>query len=181
MLGAWDVGVWVYLFSMFWMMARANHEAVQRIAAQQDEKGVVILAALSLAAIVSLAAIGHELAAIKAMPASDRGLHYLFAGVTLLGSWLLPGVLFCFHYAHFYYMGDPEQRPLMFPDHTARPDYWDFMYFSFTIAVAVQTSDVSVRSPVLRKLVLGQSVLAFFFNLVILGMSVNIAAGLLNG
>jgi uncharacterized membrane protein len=37
-----------------------------------------------------------------------------------------------------------------------------------------------VRSAKLRKLVLGQSVLSFFFNLFILGLSVNIAAGLMN-
>jgi uncharacterized membrane protein len=32
----------------------------------------------------------------------------------------------------------------------------------------------------MRKLVLGQSVLSFFFNLLILGLSINIAASLLN-
>lgn len=180
MLSAWDVGVWAYLLGMLWMMARADHRTVKNIAAQQDEKGAVILAALSLAAIVSLAAIGHELAAISAMETGARGWHYAFTGVTLLGSWLLPGVLFSFHYAHLYYLGDLRDPPLRFPDRATQPDYWDFLYFSFTIAVAVQTSDVTVRSSRLRRLVLGQSVLAFFFNLVILGMSVNIAAGLLN-
>ena len=49
-----------------------------------------------------------------------------------------------------------------------------------TIAVAVQTSDVAVTSRSMRKLVLGHSVLAFFFNLLILGLSINIAAGLVN-
>ncbi|MGO4470163.1 DUF1345 domain-containing protein, partial [Pseudoduganella sp. RAF53_2] len=42
------------------------------------------------------------------------------------------------------------------------------------------TSDVCVQSSDLRKLVLGQSVLSFFFNLLILGLFVNIAASLLN-
>jgi uncharacterized membrane protein len=32
----------------------------------------------------------------------------------------------------------------------------------------------------MRKLVLGHSVLAFFFNLLILGLSINIAAGFVN-
>lgn len=179
-LTAWNVGVWVYLAGMGWMMARADHHTVRRIAAQQDEKGAVILAALSVAAIASLAAIGSELAAIHDMDSAARGLRYGFVGLTLLGSWLLPGVLFCFHYAHLYYTADGHGAPLQFPDRTTRPDYWDFLYFSFTIAVAAQTSDVAVCAPKLRKVVLGQSVLSFFFNLVILGMFVNIAAGLLN-
>jgi uncharacterized membrane protein len=46
--------------------------------------------------------------------------------------------------------------------------------------VAVQTSDVTVMSRPMRKLVLGHSVLAFFFNLLILGLSINIAAGFVN-
>jgi len=44
----------------------------------------------------------------------------------------------------------------------------------------VQTSDVVVRSRSLRKVVLGQSVLCFFYNLAILGLSINIAASLIN-
>jgi uncharacterized membrane protein len=79
-----------------------------------------------------------------------------------------------------YYHAPQDRLPLHFPDECLDPDYWDFLYFSFTIAVAVQTSDVSVTSRTMRKLVLGQSVLSFFFNLLILGLSINIAAGLLN-
>ncbi len=78
-----------------------------------------------------------------------------------------------------YYNGEGRQRPLSFPGGESQPDYWDFLYFSFTIAVAAQTSDVAVQSSSLRKLVLGQSVLSFFFNLLILGLFVNMAASLM--
>ena len=37
-----------------------------------------------------------------------------------------------------------------------------------------------MASRTMRKLVLGQSVLAFFFNLLILGLSINIAAGFID-
>jgi uncharacterized membrane protein len=179
-LTAWDAAVWTYLLTMIWTMARADHQRIRAIAAQQDENWAVILVALCLAALASLAAIGSELAVIKTMPTPERGLHYLFVSTTLVGSWLLLGMLFCFHYAHLYYNAPAQRRPLRFPDRESHPDYWDFLYFSFTIAVAAQTSDVTVCASALRKLVLAQSVLSFFFNLVILGMSVNIAAGLIN-
>ena len=65
---------------------------------------------------------------------------------------------------------------MAFPDREPEPNYWDFLYFSFTIAVAAQTSDVAVLSRPARKAVLAQSVLSFFFNAAILGLSVNIAA-----
>jgi uncharacterized membrane protein len=61
----------------------------------------------------------------------------------------------------------------------ANPDYWDFLYFSFTIAVAAQTSDVIIMNRSTRKTVLAQSILSFLFNVAILGFSINIAAGLL--
>lgn len=50
--------------------------------------------------------------------------------------------------------------------------------FSMTIAVAAQTSDISVKSGAMRKAVLAQSVMSFLFNAAIVGMSINIAAGM---
>ncbi|WP_228895316.1 DUF1345 domain-containing protein [Pseudoduganella aquatica] len=179
-LACWDVAVWAYLVTMGWMMMRADHRKVKRVAAAEDERGPMILAVLCVAALVSLMAIGSELAELHGQQLRDHLLEYALVGLTLIGSWFLVGTLFCFHYAHLYYQTTPNARPLEFPGPQHEPDYWDFLYFSFTIAVAAQTSDVSVRSAGLRKLVLGQSVLSFFFNLFILGLSVNIAAGLLN-
>jgi uncharacterized membrane protein len=98
--------------------------------------------------------------------------------MTLFGSWCLIGTLFTFHYAHVFYMSPADNRALGFPDHLQNPDYWDFLYFAFTIAVAAQTSDVTVLSRSMRKTVLAQSVLSFAFNLAILGLSINIAAGI---
>lgn len=178
-LSAWDIAVWVYLVTMAWMMMRADHHQVRRIAARQDEKGSVILASLVVATVMSLVAISSVLASLRDMPATERGLHYAFVVLTLVGSWFLVGTLFCFHYAHLYYNVRGPQRPLAFPGGETQPDYWDFLYFSFTIAVAAQTSDVTVLSAGMRKLVLGQSVLSFFFNLLILGLFVNMAASLM--
>jgi uncharacterized membrane protein len=179
-LTAWNASVWLYLVTMWWMMMRADHHQVKALVARQDERTPVVLFALSVAAVLSLAAIFSQLSVVKNMPSDLRAIHYGLAGITLLGSWFLVGTLFCFHYAHLYYRAPVSERPLQFPDDEANPDYWDFLYFSFTIAVAVQTSDVAVHTRMMRKIVLGQSVLTFFFNLVVLGLSINIAAGLLN-
>jgi uncharacterized membrane protein len=177
-LTAWNIAVWFYLPTMGWMMMRADHHDVKRLAARQDERGAMILAALAVAAVMSLVAIISELSSMRDMSAEARAPHYALAILTLLGSWFLLGTLFCFHYAHLYYQ--ENKRPLQFPNGEHQPDYWDFLYFSFTIAVAAQTADVTVQSAGMRKLVLGQSVLSFFFNLLILGLSINIAASLLN-
>ena len=79
-----------------------------------------------------------------------------------------------------FYLPPEDPRPLQFPDDPPEPDYWDFAYFAFTIAVACQTADVSLRSHSMRKTVLAQSVLSFLFNASILGLSVNVAASLVS-
>jgi uncharacterized membrane protein len=177
---AWNAAVWSYLATMMWVMGVADHRTVRAIASKQDESAGLVLATLTVAALFSLSAIVIELSAVAGQPPNARIFHYVLTALTLVGSWLLVGVLFCFHYAHLYYRASPLALPLRFPDQITEPDYWDFLYFSFTIAVAAQTSDVSVMTRGMRQVVLGHSVLNFFFNLVILGLSINIAAGVIH-
>jgi uncharacterized membrane protein len=179
-LVGWNAGVWTYLLSMMWMMMRADERKVRAIAGKEDESAGVVLFTMVVGVVLSLYAIVSELTRMDHVPANQVALRYAFTALTVIGSWLLVGVLFCFHYAHLYYRAPEGRAPLRFPDEGLAPNYWDFLYFSFTIAVAVQTSDVSVMSRTMRKLVLGQSVLSFFFNLLILGLSINIAAGFVN-
>lgn len=174
----WNVTVWLYLLLMGWLMMRANHVRVRNIAEQEDKGAVAILAIMSVAAIVSIAAIILELSTVKGLSFSHRLAHYAFTGFTVFGSWCLVATLFTFHYARIFYRSPVEQRALRFPNNEETLDYWDFLYFSFTIAVAAQTSDVTVMSHSMRKTVLAQSILSFLFNVAILGLSINIAASL---
>jgi uncharacterized membrane protein len=180
LLIAWNAAVWPYLVAMAWVMMRADYKKVRDIADRQDESAGLVLAALSVAAAMSLTAIVVELSQSSKLPTRDHAFQYGLTGLTIFGSWFLLGTLFCFHYAHLYYRAPANAAPLQFPGPAKNPDYWDFLYFSYTIAVAVQTSDVAIHGRGVRKLALGQSVLMFFFNLVILGLSINIAAGLMN-
>jgi uncharacterized membrane protein len=179
-LTGWNVAVWLYLITMMWMMGRADHRKVRQIAGRQDESAGLVLFSLTVAAVLSISAIVFELGQIQHLSEEQRALRYGFTALTVLGSWFLVGVLFCFHYAHLFYHASPKNLPLRFPNDLEDPDYWDFLYFSFTIAVAAQTSDVTVTDHTMRKLVVGQSILSFFFNVAILGFSINIAAGMLN-
>ena len=173
----WNTSVWVYLILMAWLMLRADQAQVIKIAQQEDERGVVILTMLSIAAVASLAAIVVEFATTKQLSQLKLA-HYLFTLSTIMGSWCFVSTLFAVHYAHLYYHLPSTPRPLAFPNEDL-PDYWDFLYFSFTIAVAAQTSDVSITSRAMRKVVLFQSILSFIFNAAIIGLCINIAAGLI--
>ncbi|MDE1167286.1 MAG: DUF1345 domain-containing protein [Pseudomonas sp.] len=179
-LVGWNAGIWLYLLLFGWLTVTAKAAKVKRTAQVEDENAGLVLFTVCLAAIASLAAIGVELAGSKALPPGTRTLHYVLTGLTIVSSWLLIGVIFALHYARLFYTDQGKVPTLKFADEEKAPDYWDFLYFSFTISVAVQTSDVGVASRALRRVVLGHSLIGFVFNTAILGFSINIAAGLLN-
>ncbi|HEY0289399.1 MAG TPA: DUF1345 domain-containing protein [Pseudomonas sp.] len=175
---AWNVGVWIYLVLIMLRTFRSQAEDVKRIAEIEDENAGLVLFMVCVAAIASLAAIVLELSGAKAMAPSDKAMHYAFTGLTIVGSWLITGVIFSLHYARLFYTWRGKEPALRFAGGELNPDYWDFLYFSFTLSVAVQTSDVGVATRGLRKVVLAQSLIGFLFNTAILGFSINIAAGL---
>ena len=179
LLAGWNAGVAVYLISIWFMMYGAKAVDVKRLAETEDESAQLVLATVCVAAIASLAAIIIELAGASHQDGSQKLLRYAFTGGTVLGSWFLIGTIFTLHYARLFYSEDDDaDPPLRFAEGEKNPDYWDFLYFSFTISVAVQTSDVAVGTRALRKTVLAHSIIGFLFNAAILGFSINIAASL---
>jgi uncharacterized membrane protein len=174
----WNAGVWTYLVLMVWLATRAKAPDVKRLAEIEDENAGLVLFVVSIAAIASLATITFELAGSKDLETSRKLLHYAFTAATVIGSWLLIGVIFSVHYARLFYTWDGKEPALRFAEGLTTPNYWDFLYFSFTIGVAVQTADVGVATRTMRKIVLAQSLIGFVFNTAILGFSINIAAGL---
>ncbi|WP_248751738.1 DUF1345 domain-containing protein [Pseudomonas sp. MWU15-20650] len=174
----WNAGVWTYLALMLWLTIRAKAEDVRRIAEVEDENASLVLFMVCISAIASLATITFELVGTKDLASTERLLHYAFTGVTVIGSWLLIGMIFSVHYARLFYNWEGKEPALRFAEDLRTPNYWDFLYFSFTIGVAVQTADVGVATRSMRKVVLGQSLIGFLFNTAILGFSINIAAGL---
>ena len=125
-----------------------------------------------------MAAIGIELFGIHDVPSGDQAFHLLISGITILCSWFFVHTIWAVHYAHEFYGDEGERRGLDFPKED-EPDYWDFLYFSFNMGAAAQTSDVAVLSRNMRRLVLAHTILAFLFNTMIFALAVNVGASLL--
>lgn len=179
----WNVGVWAYLLLIAMSMFRADHARLRKAALANAEGALTVSVAIIAAALASFVAIVVELAAAKAShsvgsPQAVPQVALTLATVT--SSWLLLPTLFMLNYATLYY-SDDHGTGLHFPpdaDEEPRPTYADFAYFSFTIAVALQTADVSITTTRMRQLVLAHSALSFVFNTTILALLVNIAASL---
>jgi uncharacterized membrane protein len=108
-------------------------------------------------------------------------------GVAVALAWLFVHTQFGFYYARLYYdeaapvaasTAGSSRVPVGFRKGLEFPegelvDYWAFMYYSFTIAMCYQTSDVTVTGPWMRRMTLLHSIIFFAFVLVILGYTVN--------
>jgi len=91
--------------------------------------------------------------------------------------WATIHMLAASHYAHLYWRPGPANEPrrgLDFPGE-GDPAALDFVYFSFVIGMAAQTSDVAISGRALRRFALMHSIVAYFFNAVVVAAAVNVA------
>lgn len=180
LLVSWNSGVIMFLVWVFVWMSGCNAEQLYKRYKEEDETAAVILVTVICAALLSLAAIVLLLSTVKQVAGFERAMHVSLAALTVATSWTLVPTMFTLHFTDEYYSASDDDRPLLFPE-THRPVFWDFAYFSFTISVACQTADVATANTAIRRVVLAQSLIAFVFNLFILGFAVNISAGLFSG
>lgn len=178
-LAGWNLGVWLYLLLVLYLSWTASPEKVRKVAGcrrRERRPGP----ADRVHRRHRQPCRGHPATGLQPRPARHGpgralSLHwpdrrrFLAADRLHIHPALRPPVL---HRAK-------PRTPLRFADGERNPDYWDFHYFSFTISVAVQTSDVGVAGRGLRRVVLAHSLVGFVFNTAILGFTINIAAGLL--
>jgi uncharacterized membrane protein len=180
LLLSWDIGVVLFLVMIYMWMKGQTSEAMCTHYAEEDPSGPVILVAVTVAALVSLLAVVEPLATLRHAGHGQQVWRFGIAAVTLIASWLLVPTMFTMHYADMFYSAPAKDRPLLFPK-TEMPAFWDFTYFSFTIAAACQTADVSTTEVSVRRVVVLHSIISFVFNLAILGFAINITAGLISG
>ncbi len=179
-LVCWNCGVTLFLVLVFFWMRRLSAEQICTQYIEEDESAPIILAVVTVAALLSLVAIIEPLASLKQVTGAERVAHFALAALTLVNSWVLVPVMFTSHYADMFYSVEAEDRPLTFP-HTPMPVFWDFAYFSFTIAAACQTADVSTVNADIRRVVIAHTIISFLFNASILGFAINVTAGLIGG
>jgi uncharacterized membrane protein len=170
---AWDAGIVFYLAWAAWMMAHSPVAEIRRHSAAQDEGAFALMVLTIAAAMASLGAIFALLAngdGGEAEPGS-----YMLAIATVVLSWVFIHTIFALHYAYDFYGDGERANGLEFPG-GAKPDYWDFIYFSFVIGSTFQVSDVAVTNRWIRRSVAAHGVLSFFFNAAVVALTVNMAA-----
>ena len=180
LLIGWDSGVVLYLALVYQLVATCGIDEIRRRAAQDDEGALALLILTGLSGLAIMGAIVAELGIAKVSGQPRSGLGVTLAMSTILVSWAFVHTIFALHYAHEYYgaRGDHAIGGLTFPGRQP-PDYWDFVYFSLVIAMTSQVSDVVITSKLIRRIVTVHGALAFFFNVAVFALTVNIVSNLI--
>jgi uncharacterized membrane protein len=168
---AFDVAAAIFLLSL-WPLLSAAAQDMRRQAERNDANRVLLLAITGAVMLVVLVAVGAELGE-KAAP---KPASVAIIVATLLLSWIFSNMVYALHYAHMFYTRSDavagDSRGLDFPD-ADEPNYWDFIYFSMTLGMTFQTSDVSMTQTRVRIVATFHCFAAFVFNLGILAFTVN--------
>lgn len=179
----WDVACLGYVGVSLWSMVGRSSDEIRARAARDDQGRPTILAVVLVAAAAAIVAIMLELSQARQASGLAMELHVALAFATVAASWFMVHLIFALHYAHEYYDpqegGDGDAEGLSFPG-GEEPDYWDFLYFSVIIGAAAQTADVSITDKSLRRLNTVHVLFAFAFNTVIVALTINLLAGLVN-
>lgn len=168
-----DAGALIFLLSCAPLLGRET-DAMRAAAAANDANRVLLLAITGVVSTAILIAIGYELGSRSSL--GGTGIALII--VTLLLAWLFSNMIYALHYAHLYYSRADRKDAggIDFPSDDD-PDYWDFIYFAFTLGMTFQTSDVGITARHIRRVVIFHCFAAFVFNIGVLAFTINVLGG----
>jgi uncharacterized membrane protein len=178
LLIAWNVGAWAFLLMILHMVTNPRREA-SVFSRPEDENQWVLVVLGIVASLAAMAAIVWELGPVKDMTGWPKAGHLALVAATVLSAWTFLQVMFALHYAGVYFKRHEgvAHGGLVFPG-TAQPDWMEFFYQAFVIGCTFASSDVNVTTMQMRRIVVIQGVACFFFNAIILALTINVTANL---
>lgn len=171
MLG-FDIAATIFLLSCVPLLMRGSPDSMRESARRNDANRAMLLAITVGVSIVVLVAVAAELSQAGHPDIATTGLIVGSLGV----AWTFSNSVYALHYAHLFYTrgaSGKDSRGLDFPG-AEEPDYWDFLYFAFTLGMTFQTSDVEIRDARFRRVATFHCLAAFIFNIGVLAFTINV-------
>lgn len=168
-MAAFDIAATLFLITIVSLLDSKADEMRQH-ARDNDANRVLLLVISIVVTLVILVSVASE------MPSMKSPMTVALVVTTLMLSWLFSNMIWALHYANLFYTGDDKGKDrggLTFPE-SEEPNYWDFVYFSFTLGMTFQTSDVEITRTAMRAHVTAHSLAAFIFNIGVLAFSINV-------
>lgn len=182
LLSGWDAAGLTLLSLAWWRIWHDSSVETRRHAAAEDPGRTIVWLIVLLASLFSLFAAGFVMRRAHSMASTSSGFCLLLALciLTVASAWALTHTAYALRYAHLYYRDDDDgEGGLEFPG-KLDPDALDFAYFSFTLGMCFQVSDVVITSRPIRRAALVHALLAFLYNTVVLALALNLMLNFLS-
>ncbi|HEX7781410.1 MAG TPA: DUF1345 domain-containing protein [Sphingobium sp.] len=174
LMAGFDIAALGFLASLR-SLVDADAKRMRQNAKDNDANRAGMLAITGIVMAVILVAVGVAVSG-KGQP-TPLSTALLLA--TLSIAWLFSNMIYALHYAHIFYVvgsGGKDSGGIGFPN-AKEPNYWDFIYFAFTLGMTFQTSDVEMTTTKVRQVAIFHCLAAFVFNLGILAFTINVLGG----
>lgn len=172
LLLGFDIAAALFLLTCLSLLAIKDPLVIEEKAKENDGNRTLLLFITGVVMAALLIAIGAETVGHTPQPQTK----FLIIA-TLIFAWLFSNMVYALHYAHVAYVQPAKGcAGLAFPK-TPAPLYWDFVYFAFTLGMTFQTSDVTIESQRIRRIVSLHSLAAFVFNIGVLAFTINVLGG----
>jgi uncharacterized membrane protein len=171
------------LLAFLWFGALRSDPAETRARAALEDPGrnvvaLLVLGAVTVGLVAAIAILGHG---PRVHTVVERYVAYALGFIAITAGWFLVHTLYTLRYAHLYWYDDEGDGSICggirFPG-TEEPSDIDFAYFSFTLGTSFAVSDPQVTETRVRREVIVHSIIAFAYNSVIIGMVINLFAGI---
>jgi uncharacterized membrane protein len=166
-----------------WGAGLHNDPELTKARAAADDPGrnlttLIVLLAVVVGLVAAIGILGHG---PKVHNPIEKWEAYILGVVAVSAGWFLVHTVYTFRYAHLYWYDDDGDGEacggIKFPG-TERPSDTDFAYFSFCIGTSFAVSDPQVTETRVRREIIGHSIISFAYNSVIVGMVINLFAGI---
>lgn len=175
LLAGFDLSALGFIVSVAALLRISKADDMRALSRDNDANRVLLLGITGAVTMVVLVAIYLEME-MKGGPDAKAAALVI---ATLAIAWVFSNTVYALHYAHQFYLPDGkgrDRRGIDVPE-TEEPDYWDFVYFAFTLGMTFQTSDVEIRSRSMRRTVIFHCLAAFVFNIGVLAFTINLLGG----
>jgi uncharacterized membrane protein len=148
----------------------------QRATIEDSSRGAAVVVVVT-ASVLSLAGMAAGLVKANHVGHPMRVLLTVMSVATVVSAWAVVHTMYALRYAHLYY-SEPAGGIDFHSDEL--PDYHDFMYVAFTVGMSFAISDTDVSDRTIRRAATRHALLSYLFGAVVVGMTINVMAGLVH-
>ena len=172
----WNAAASSYLVGVWRKILGRDAPTTQRVALREDPSVPASELILISASVACLGGVGMALLKAGQTSGGTKAALVALGVLSVLTAWATVHTIYTLRYTRLYYSG--QGGGINFNGDDA-PTFLDFAYVAFTVGMTFQVSDTNLTGPALRRVVLRHALLSYLFGVVIVGMTINIVAGLL--